>query len=320
MKHVLFYVIKRLGIEMKKQKIVFMGTPEYATQILQGLIENGYDICLVVTQPDKKVGRKQTLSQSSVKKFALEHGLSVFQPEKIRIQYQEILAYKPDLIITAAYGQIIPKELLDAPSFGCINLHGSILPKYRGGAPIQWAIINGETKTGVTLMYMDEKMDSGDIIAISEIEITNNDNLGTVFQKMALCAKELLLQNIEQIFARTNQRLQQDISQVTYAWNIKKTDEEIDIMHKTAQEIHNHVRGLYPNVVANIKVQGQTYKFHVSEVVDQIDVINPQIGTFIKFNKEVYLYTIDKKFVKIITIQKIGKKPISGKDFANQIK
>lgn len=303
----------------KKKKIVFMGTPEYARVVLSGLIEQNYNVILVVSQPDKKVGRKQILTPSVTKQLALKHNIEVFQPLKIKENYQKIVDLKPDLIITAAYGQIVPKQILECAKFGCINLHGSILPKYRGGAPIQWAIINSEKQTGVTLMYMDEKMDTGDIIKIATVDILENENLGDIFNKMAICAKELLLEQIDSIFSRTNERTPQNDELATYSPNITKSDEEIDIKHKTAQQIHDHVRGLYPFVIANIKVNNQTYKLHVTKVSTEKFDVKAKIGEFIKINKKVYLPTIDNKFVEIITIQKAGKKPISGRDFANQL-
>lgn len=303
----------------KEMKIVFMGTPEYAKVVLSGLLEQNYNVVLVVSQPDKKVGRKQIITPSITKQYALENNIEVFQPTKIREDYQRILDLKPDLIVTAAYGQIIPKQLLEQPTYGCVNLHGSILPKYRGGAPIQRAIINSEKQTGVTLMYMDETMDTGDIISISKVEITNDDNLQTVFEKMSQCAKKLLLDQIELIFAKTNERISQDHDLATYSPNIKKEDEEVDIINKTAQQIHDHVRGLYPYIIANIKVNNQVYKLHETKIVDSLDTLDANVGQFIKVNKKVYLPTIDKKFIEIVKIQKVGKKPISGKDFANQL-
>ena len=171
------------------KKIVFMGTPDFAVNILEGLIEN-YDVIAVVSQPDKKVGRKQVLTETPVKKVALENNILVLQPENIRKDYQTIIDLKPDIIVTCAYGQIIPKELLECPEYGCINVHASLLPKLRGGAPIHKAIIEGYDKTGITIMYMDEAMDSGDIITQKETIITDEDNLESLHDRLSIMGRE----------------------------------------------------------------------------------------------------------------------------------
>lgn len=170
---------------MDKIKVVFMGTPDFAVPILKGLIEN-YDVIGVVSQPDRRVGRKQELVNTPIKQVALDNNIPVFQPVKIREEYEEIINLGADIIVTCAYGQIIPKEILDAPRLGCINVHGSLLPALRGGAPIHWAIINGYEKTGMTIMYMDVKMDSGDIISQRETIITDEDNLESLYDRMSL--------------------------------------------------------------------------------------------------------------------------------------
>jgi methionyl-tRNA formyltransferase len=179
-------------------RIVFMGTPDFAVNVLQGLIDN-YEVVLVVSQPDKLVGRHKVLTNTPIKELALKYNIPVFQPEKIRVDYNSIIEMKPDLIVTCAYGQIIPKELLDYPKYGCINVHASLLPKYRGGAPIHKAIINGDKTTGVTIMYMDVKMDNGDIISQREIAIHDSDNLESLYDKLSLLGKDLLLEVLPSI-------------------------------------------------------------------------------------------------------------------------
>ena len=166
-------------------KIVFMGTPDFAVNVLQGLIDNNYNVVGVVSQPDKEVGRKRILTPTPVKEVALKYNIPVFQPIKIRNEFDDILALEPDLIVTCAYGQIIPKEILDYPRLGCINVHGSLLPKLRGGAPIHHAIMDGLEETGITIMYMDVSMDSGDIISQRSIPITDNDNVGILWDKLS---------------------------------------------------------------------------------------------------------------------------------------
>lgn len=175
-------------------KIVFMGTPDFSVPILKQIIADGYDVIGVVTQPDRPVGRKKVLTPPPVKTAALNHAIPVFQPEKIREdkELSKILALKPDLIVTAAFGQILPKELLDAPRYGCINVHASLLPELRGGAPIHYAIIQGKQKTGVTIMYMAEKLDAGDILTTVEVPITEEDNVGTLHDKLSAAGAKLL--------------------------------------------------------------------------------------------------------------------------------
>lgn len=173
-------------------KIVFMGTPDFSVPVLQRLIRDGYEIVAVVTQPDKPVGRKKVITPPPVKQEALRHEIPVLQPKKVRTEYEEILKYEPDLIVTAAYGQILPGELLDSPERGCINVHASLLPEYRGGAPIHQAIIDGKKETGVTIMYMVEKLDAGDMLSQVSVEIEEDDTVGSLHDKLSDAGAELL--------------------------------------------------------------------------------------------------------------------------------
>ncbi len=202
--------------------IIFMGTPDFSAPILRMLHHEGYDIKAVVTQPDRPVGRKRVLTPPPVKAAAIELGLPVIQPEKLRgsEELQQILDLQPDLVITAAFGQILPKALLDAPPLGCINVHASLLPKYRGGAPIHQAVIDGEKETGVTIMYMAEKLDAGDIISQKAIPIEEDDHTGGLFDKLSVVGRELLKDTLPSIINRTNSRTVQDEAQVTFASNI----------------------------------------------------------------------------------------------------
>ena len=225
-------------------KVIFMGTPEFAVPILEGLIEN-YDVIGVVSQPDKKVGRHQELKATPIKEVALKNNIPVFQPVKIRKEYDEILALEPDIIVTCAYGQIIPKEILDYPRLGCINVHASLLPKLRGGAPIHRAILDGYDKTGITIMYMDVKMDNGDIISTRETEIKDTDNLESLHDRLSLMGRDLLLDTLPSIIDGTNNRIKQDESEVTFGYNITREEEHIDF-NRTSREIFNHIRGLCP--------------------------------------------------------------------------
>ena len=209
-------------------KIVFMGTPNFSVRILKELHEK-YPVSLVVTQPDKRVGRKKVITYSPVKQAAEELGIEVFQPVKIKENYTRILEEKPDLIITAAYGQIIPKVVLDAPRLGALNVHGSLLPLLRGGAPIQRAIKRQHNTTGITIMYMAMKMDSGDIISQRSITIQKDDTSGTLFDKLSYVGSELLLDTLPSIIAGANSRTPQDEHLVTYAYNLKREEEIMQV-------------------------------------------------------------------------------------------
>jgi methionyl-tRNA formyltransferase len=241
--------------------IIFMGTPDFSAPILRMLHDEGYAIKAVVTQPDRPVGRKRVLTPPPVKAAALELGLPVIQPEKLRgsEELQQILALQPDLVITAAFGQILPKELLDAPTLGCINVHASLLPKYRGGAPIHQAIIDGEQETGVTIMYMAEKLDAGDIISQKAIPIEEDDHTGRLFEKLSIVGRELLKDTLPSIINGTNCRTVQDEAQVTFASNISREQERID-WTKDAATLYNQVRGLHPWPVAYTTFEDGNFK------------------------------------------------------------
>lgn len=224
-------------------KIVFMGTPEFSKPILEALIEN-YDVKLIVTQPDRYLGNK--VIEPVIKKVGIEHNIKVFQPQKIRKEYEEITKLNPDMIITCAYGQIIPKELLESPKYGAINIHASLLPKLRGGAPIHHAIIDGYDKTGITIMYMNDKMDEGDIILQKETQITDEDTTETLHDRLSLIGRDLILEAIPKI-VKGVKRIKQNEEEATYGYNISREDEKINF-EKTKRQIFNQIRGLnsYP--------------------------------------------------------------------------
>lgn len=230
------------SIEIEKElQVVFMGTPGFAVSVLQGLLEN-YNVRAVVTQPDRK-GNHGHITESPIKKLAKENTLLVLQPEDIREDFDEIIDLKPDLIVTCAYGQILPKELLELPRLGCINVHASLLPKLRGGAPIHKAIMEGHKKTGITIMYMNSKMDEGDIISQREVEITDTDTASSLHDKLCVVGRDLLLETLPSIIDGTCSRIKQDSSLATYAFTIKKEDERIDFK-ETKKQIYNKIRGL----------------------------------------------------------------------------
>ena len=247
-------------------RIVFMGTPQFSVPILESLIDI-HDVVLVVTQPDKLVGRKQTVESSPVKKSALAHGLSVFQPIKIKDDFQTVLDAEPDIIITAAFGQFIPKEVLEFPRLGCINVHGSLLPKYRGGSPIQTSIIKGEKETGITIMYMASKMDAGNIIKQRSIPILDTDDNGSMFEKLSILGRDLLLETLPSIIDGSNPSIPQDESKVTYAFNIKHEEQFIN-WNSSSENIVNLVRGLSPAPTALTSINGVVIKIYQAVKVD----------------------------------------------------
>lgn len=301
---------------MKDKKIVFMGTPDFAVPILQGLIEN-YKVIGVVSQPDKKVGRHQEVHFSPIKELALEYHIPVFQPEKIRCSYQDILDLSPDLIVTCAYGQIIPKEILDFPKYGCINVHASLLPKLRGGAPIHKAIIDGYEKTGITIMYMDEKMDSGDIISQRETVIEDTDNLEKLHDRLSLIGRDLLLDTLPSIFDGTNSRISQEEKKVTYAYNIRREEEHLDFTQDT-RTIFNHIRGLSPVPGANAILDEKEMKIYDSYIGDKV-YFDKQCGEICSIYKDgIGVCTKDGEIV-ITSIKPFGKKRMDVKNYLNGI-
>ncbi len=247
-------------------KIVFMGTPDFSVPILRKLIEDGYDVIGVVTQPDRPVGRKKVLTPPPVKVEAMKFGIPVFQPEKIREKDEltKILALKPDLIVTAAFGQILPNELLAAPQHGCINVHASLLPELRGGAPIHYAIMQGKKKTGITIMYMVEKLDAGDILTSVEVPITEEDNVGTMHVKLSEAGAILLSKTLPLLLEGKLTAIPQNEENATFAPTIKRAQEKID-WTKTGEEIYNHIRALNPWPVAFTILDGQVLKIWRAE-------------------------------------------------------
>ena len=297
--------------------IIFMGTPEFAVLPLEGLIEK-YGVSLVVSQPDKMVGRHKELKMTPVKEVALKNNIEVFQPMRIRDDFKKIVDLKPDLIVTCAYGQIIPKELLECPKYGCINIHASLLPKLRGGAPIHKAIIDGYSKTGITIMYMDEKMDNGDIISQVETTITDDDTLDSLQKRLSIMGKDLILKTIPSIISKTSSRFSQDLSEVTYAYNIKREEEHIDFSKKTSREIFNQVRGLCSSPLANVKLFDQEMKvIKCYEYGKKYEKALP--GEIVEVIKDgMVISTIDGSVV-FTEIKPFGKKAMSSSSYLNGI-
>ncbi|MEH7415449.1 methionyl-tRNA formyltransferase [Neobacillus drentensis] len=295
-------------------KIVFMGTPDFSVNVLQQIIKDGYEVIGVVTQPDRPVGRKKVLTPPPVKVEAVKHGIPVYQPEKIRQEEElrKILALEPDLIVTAAFGQILPKELLEAPKFGCINVHASLLPELRGGAPIHYAIMQGKKKTGVTIMYMVEKLDAGDILTSVEVPISENDNVGTLFEKLSEAGAKLLSETLPLLLAGRLTPKPQNEAEATFATNIKREQEKIE-WEKSGEEIYNHIRGLNPWPVAFTTMEGQVLKIWKSE---KVTGIKGDPGTILKIESDGFTVgTGNETAIKIIELQPSGKTKMLSEQF-----
>lgn len=296
-------------------KIVFMGTPDFAVNVLQGLIDN-YDVVGVVSQPDKRIGRHQVLTNTPVKELALKYDIPVFQPIRIREDYEDILNLNPDLIVTCAYGQIIPKAILDYPRLGCINVHASLLPKLRGGAPIHKAIIDDYGTTGVTIMYMDVKMDSGDIISQREVKILDSDNLESLHDKLSEVGTSLLLDTLPSIIDGSNSRTKQDEDEVTYAYNIKREEEHIDFS-KTSREVFNLIRGLCPVPSSNAIIDEKEMKIYKSIISSKN--YNGEYGEIVDITKEGIVVKTGDAAIILTEVKPFGKKKMDANSYVNGI-
>ena len=297
-------------------RIVFMGTPEFAVPVLRGLIDH-YEVVGVVSQPDKEVGRKRVLTNTPIKKVALENHIPVFQPIKIREEYEDILALKPDMIVTCAYGQIIPKVILDCPKLGCINVHASLLPKLRGGAPIHKALIDGYDKTGITIMYMDVKMDNGDIISQKELKILDSDNLESLHDKLSVMGRDLLLETLPSIIEGTNQRIVQNEDEVTFAYNIKREEEQIDFS-KTSREVFNLIRGLSPVPSAFTSLFDLEMKIYESIINDK-KYEQAVCGEIVDIIKEGIVVKTQDGSIILTKIKPFGKKMMDASSYVNGV-
>ena len=290
-----------------------MGTPDFAVPILETLIQNT-NVVLVVSQPDKKVGRKQILTKTPIHEVADKYGIPVFQPEKIKNDYERILEVKPDIIITCAYGQIIPKVLLDLPRLGCINVHASLLPKLRGGAPLHHAIIDGLDKTGVTIMYMDEAMDTGDIISTISYDIKSSDTTEDIHDTLRELGAKLLIDTLPSIVLGTNRRIKQSEMEATYGYNITREEEHIDF-NKSGILIDRLVRGLYSWPLANTIIGDTEYKIVAGYFVKGKG--NPGMISDIS-KKALGIGCLDGTYY-VTKIKPAGKKIMDIKDFLNGI-
>ena len=296
---------------MNDKKIVFMGTPKFAVPILEMLIEN-YGVDLVITQPDKKVGRKKVLTPPPVKVIALESNIKVLQPEKISTDeetYNTLKDLNPDIIITAAYGQLVPDKILEIPEHKCINVHGSLLPKLRGGAPIQYSILEDHKKTGITIMYMVKKLDAGDMISKVEVDILDSDNYETLHDKLSVAGRDLLNETLPKIFSGDIAPEKQDDAEATFARNILREDEKID-WNTSAREVFNKVRALDPTPGAFTYLDGNVLKIWSSEVVELEEQSGySKVGTIIKQDKKnIYVLCGNDTVLRVHELQVSGKK------------
>lgn len=295
-------------------KVIFMGTPAFAVPIVEE-ISKVHDVVLVVTQPDVYNYKKKTITASEVKRWAVSKGIEVFQPEKIRNDFQKIIDTKADIIVTAAYGQIVSEEVLNHPRLKAINVHGSLLPKYRGGAPIQRALINGESKTGITIMYMAKKMDAGDILVQKEIPILDSDNQDTIFNKLSILGSEMINQTIDDLDKGLIKPLVQDEEKVTYAYNLTKEDEHINF-NKEAREVFNQIRGLNSNPTGYIIFDNLNVKVYNSRVSDKTH--QTDVGKIISISKDSFEVSCGGgTVISILEIQLPSKKKMSVRDFIN---
>ncbi|WP_326717277.1 methionyl-tRNA formyltransferase [Vagococcus jeotgali] len=301
-------------------KVVFMGTPAFSVPILDGLVEAGYDVLAVVTQPDRPVGRKKILTAPPVKEAAVTHGLPVYQPEKIggSMELDAIIALEADVIITAAFGQFLPEKLIQSPKFGAVNVHASLLPKYRGGAPVHYSIMKGDNETGVTIMEMVKKMDAGDILSQGAIPILPTDDVGSMFDKLSMLGRDLLLETLPRLIKGEITPLKQDESRVTYSPNITREEEKIDF-NKTAEEIDWQVRGMRPWPVAYTIYHDTRWKlWDVSVVRDEVTSEAP--GVIIKKDKQsLWISCGAGTVLSINRIQPAGKGQLSIVEFVNSV-
>lgn len=300
---------------MKDIKVVFMGTPSFAVPVLEKLIEN-YNVIMVVCQPDRAKDKKGNIIYPPVKELALKNNIEVYQPLKLSSEYEYIIEKNPDIIITCAYGQILPSSLLDYPKYGCINVHGSLLPRLRGGAPIHHAIINGDKETGITIMYMDKKMDAGDIISQRSIEIKNTDNLDSVYSSLSILGSELLIETLPSIINGTNNRIKQNENEVTFGYNISKEDELINF-NDLAINIFNKVRGLCSIPGASCYYNGKRLKIYEVEVTNKLSKDIP--GKIVEVNKDSLVVTTKDYLIKIKDIKLEGKKRCMVSEYLNGI-
>lgn len=293
-------------------RVVFMGTPDIAATCLKKILAEGFEVVGVYTQPDRPKGRGMKLVASPVKEIALAAGIPVFQPENFRQEetVEQLRALKPDVCAVVAYGRILPQKVLDVPAYGCINIHASLLPKYRGSAPYQWAVLDGLTETGVTAMYLTREMDAGDIIDVSKTPIGENETAGQLLDRLAVLGADLLSKTLTRFENGKVPAAAQNEAEVSYAPMLDKTMCPID-WTKTAQQVHNHVRGLHPWPVATMELEGKTFKVHATKVVEGSG--NP--GEILGLTKTGLRIACGEGAIEILSLQAEGGKRMAAPDY-----
>ncbi len=293
-------------------RVVFMGTPDIAAVCLKKILEEGFDVVGVYTQPDRPKGRGMKMVSSPVKEVALAHGISVFQPENFREEksVEQLKVLRPDVCAVVAYGRILPQKVLDVPELGCINIHASLLPKYRGSAPYQWAVLNGEKETGVTAMYLCREMDAGDMIDVAKTPIGENETAGQLLDRLAVLGAELLSKTLRRFQAGPVAGVPQDHEKATYAPMLDKSMCPIDFS-KTARQVHDQVRGLHPWPVATMELRGKTFKVHETKVVEG----SGQPGQILGLTKTGLRIACADGAVEITSLQAEGGKRMAAADY-----
>ena len=298
----------------RPERIIFMGTPEISAYVLEGFLSHGYNVVALIAQPDRPVGRKKILEPVPTKVVAEKYGLPVYQPIKIRKEYEFVKDLNPDVIITLAYGQIVPQGLLDIPRLGCINLHGSLLPKYRGAAPIQYALMNNDEETGMTLMKMVKEMDAGEMYATEKVMISKEDNSTSLFKKMGDAALTLILRELPNYLDGKLPGIPQDESLVTFAPSIKPEEEKLDLS-KSKEQLFGYIRALSDAPGAYLYLREQKLKIYRSEIIS--DEMLGQVGEIVKADKKgLYLQTING-LLALKEVQPEGKKRMDYLSFEN---
>lgn len=297
-------------------RVVYMGTPEFAVAPLQAMIDAGHEVAAVITQPDKAKGRGKKLQPTPVKEKALEHNIPVYQPEKVKAEdtVELLKSLKPQVIVVAAYGQILPESILNIPEYGCINIHASLLPKYRGAAPIEWAIIDGEEKTGVTTMYMEKGLDTGDMLDKVELAIEPEETGQTLHDKLARVGAELILVTLKKLEDKTASREKQDSSASSYAVMLKKEMGKIDFT-QSAESIERRIRGLIPWPCAYTTIDGKVTQIHSAQVKRLQTSAAP--GEIIEVTKKYFVIACGEDALIIRSLKPEGKKVMDAAAYLN---
>ena len=295
-------------------KVIFMGTPEISAKVFEAMINDGYHFIALIAQPDRPVGRKGELEKVPTKRIAEKYNIPVFQPVRIRKEYEFVKELNPDVIITLAYGQIVPQGLLDIPKYGCLNLHGSLLPKYRGAAPIQYALINGDKITGMTLMEMVAAMDAGRMYAKEEVIMEDEDNATSLFEKMGDAATKLILKSLPEYIDGKLNGEEQDENLVSFCPTIKPEEEKLDLS-KDVHQIWGWIRGLSDHPGAYLMLEGKKIKIYKAQVVDEKETA--EVGTIIQADKRGLVLQCKGGRLALLELQKEGKNRMDYKSFIN---